>query len=160
MPGPYPLFFPSINGHQFSFTSIEVWMGGIPLPNIAFKSINYKNKLTPGVMRGTRPHKLGRTRGEHDPTADCEIYRLAWENLRVTLGIGGVGYGETSFDILVQFAELPTSPVLTDRIVACRVTETDYSNQSGTDPSTVKLTLDPMDILENGYSSIVGPLVL
>jgi hypothetical protein len=156
MPSQTPLAYPLINGRTYSFSSLEIWAGRVPIPQVAFKSINYTDKLTPGVMRGTSPHKLARTRGEHDPTGDCEIYRLAFENLKLTLGVGGIGFMETEFLILVQYADTGM-PVIRDSLVGIRITEVAASNQSGTDPTAVKLTLDPMSILWNGVPG-VSPL--
>lgn len=154
----FSIQYPLINGRYYSFASIEVWIGGVPQPNIGFKSINYKASLKPGIGRGTRPHKLIRTRGEHDASADCEMYRLAWENLKWILSAGNtIGYGETAVDFMIGYAERPEMPTLTDILQAVRVTEADYSNTQGTDPSTVKLTLDPMNIIEAG-AQIVTPL--
>jgi hypothetical protein len=143
------LSFPLVNGHAYSFSSIEIFFGDLPIPQISFKSINYEADLEPGEMRGTDPHVLGMTRGNHTVSGDAEIYRLAWEVLKRTLGFGGVGYGEVFFTIVVMYAELG-SPVITDVIRNVRITKAQMSNQQGTDPSTVKLTLKALDLNENG----------
>jgi hypothetical protein len=149
MPAVPALAFPLVNGHAFSFASVEVIFGDLPIPQIAFKSINYDSALEPGEMRGTDPHVIGYTRGNHTVKADAEIYRLAWEVLKVTLGIGGVGYGEVFIDVAVQYFEFG-SPVITDVLRNFRITAAQYQNQQGTDPSTVKLTLKGMELSENG----------
>lgn len=131
---PYPL----INGHRYSFASIEARFNGIPI--IGFKSLNYSDELQPGDVYGSRPQILGATRGKQKSTCDFEMYRLEFEVLKQTLGLGGIGYGETRFNIVAQFAELPTSPVMTDTIVGVRIAKVELSNQDGTDPSTVKVT--------------------
>jgi hypothetical protein len=151
MPGIIPaLPYPLVNGHAYSFASINVWFGNLPYPNIAFKSINYDVALDPGEMRGTDPHVIGFTRGNHTVKADAEIFRLAWEPLKATLGFGGVGYGEVFFNIVVQYREQLSMPIITDVLENFRITASAYSNQQGTEPSGVKLTLKGMDISENG----------
>lgn len=151
---PFP-GYPLVNGHRFSWVSIYAEFGNVPLPIIGLKSINYSSKLTPGAVRGTAPQKLGRTRGEHDAAGDFEMLRLEWELFKAQLGIGGMGFGEVAFPIIVQYAEVLTpipSPVVTDTILGCRITENAAANQQGTDPSTIKCTLDVLDVLWNGVS--------
>lgn len=152
----YPLF----NGRYYSFSSIEVWLGAVPLTQVSFKAINWKTALKPGMGRGTTPNKLIRTRGESEPEADFEMYLHAWETFKAALiaGTGGlVGYGEIEWDMIVQFREQPSLPVIAYHLKACRIAGEDFSNGGGTDPSTVKVTLDVMDILANG-SSITAPI--
>lgn len=157
---PYQIEYPLINGHRFSWASIEAQFGDAGLI-IGLKSINYSPKLDPGKVYGTAPQKIGRTRGKADETADCEMLRLEFENLKETLGNQGIGYGETAFDIVVQFHE-DGGPTLTDTIIGCRITAVDLSNADGTDASMAKLTLDPMRIWlgksEHSISTPVAPV--
>lgn len=160
MPGPYQISYPFINGHRYSFASIELVANGIPFTG--FKSINYSQELDAGDVYGSRPQKIGRTRGKQNSSCDAEMYRLEWENLKVTLGFGGVGYGEIPFVITVCFAEAPIlgvpQPVITDVIEGARITKSEFSNTEGTDASSVKLTFNVMVIKENGVQSITVPV--
>lgn len=156
MPGPYPIAYPLINGHRFSFASAEIFLPGNPLPVLGITAVNYSSELMPGKVWGTRSKPLGRTRGKADAKGDMEMLRLEWENLKFFLGVGGVAFGVTAFDIQVVWSELPFSPVITDILVGCRITNDEYSNQEGTDPSKVKLTLDLMGLTTNGIGSIAG----
>jgi hypothetical protein len=149
--------YPIINGHAYSFASVEIWFGLLPLPQIAFKSINYGAKLDPGEIRGTDPHVLGYTRGTHSADGDCEVYRQAWEILKSTLGAGGLGYGEVLFTIVVQYFEVG-SPVVRDRLMNIRLTESRQNNQQGNDGTTTKLTMKMMDVDENG-GRIAVPII-
>jgi len=153
----FPLSYPLINGHRFSFASIEAVFNGIPF--VGFKSINYSQELEPGDVFGSRPQKIGRTRGKANASCDFEMYRLEWENLKTTLGIGGVGYGETPFNITVTYAEQSFGgPVITDLIEGVRVTKVEFSNQEGTDPSTVKITCNVMRVKEGQtFQTITAP---
>jgi hypothetical protein len=154
---PIPAPFPIVNGHAYSFASIELWFGLLPLPQIAFKSINYGAKLDPGEIRGTDPHVLGYTRGTHSADGDCEVYRQAWETLKVSLGAGGIGYGEVLFTIVVQYFE-PAAGVVRDRLINIRLTESRQNNQQGNDGTTTKLTMKMMDVDENG-ARIAVPII-
>jgi hypothetical protein len=138
--------YPLVNGHRYSFVSIEAIING--LPYIGFSAINYKQSLKAGMVYGSRPQALGRTRGKQELTFDFEMYRLEFELLKATLGIAGVGFGETPFDTVVQYAEA-LQPVTTDTIISARIEEVDLSNADGTDPSKVKCTCSAMQILLN-----------
>lgn len=149
--------FPIVNGHAYSFASVEIWFGNLPLPQIAFKSINYGAKLDPGEIRGTLPQVLGFTRGTHSADGDCEVYRQAWEILKRTLGFGGIGYGEVLFTVVVQFFEIG-QPVTIDRLINIRLTESRQNNQQGNDGTVTKLTMKMMDVDENG-ARIAVPII-
>jgi hypothetical protein len=138
--------YPLVNGHRYSFASIEAIFNGIPY--IGFSAINYKPSLKATMVYGSRPQALGRTRGKQEHTFDFEMYRLEFEIFKATLGIGGVGFGETPFDVVVQYAET-LQPVTTDTIISARIEEVDLSNTDGTDPSKVKCTCSVMQILLN-----------
>jgi hypothetical protein len=154
---PIPIKYPLLNGKRYSFTSIEFLFGTIPL--IGIKALNYESSLEPGKVRGTNANKIGRTEGEADHTADAEIYLLEWNVFLAAVGPTGLlagGFGAVSFPIVVNYAEDVSQPVVTDIIEGCRITKVGISNQSGADPATVKLTLDPMDIKWGGLFSIAG----
>jgi hypothetical protein len=130
-----PIQFPLINGHRYSFASIEALFNDIPM--IGFKSLNYGDSLEPGEVYGSRSQLLGATRGKQKATSDFEMYRLEWDFLIRTLGVLGVGFGESYFDISCSYAEL-NQPVVTDRLLGCRIKKFDLSNTDGTDPTVVK----------------------
>lgn len=144
---PFPISYPLVNGHRYSFTSIEFGANGIVTRGVS--SIDYGDGLMPGKMRGTGPNVVGRTRGEYDADAEIEMYRLEWENLKATLGVSGVGFGETAFPIQVQYAEA-NQPVITDTLEGCRVTKVRTGGQEGNDPTKVKISLDLLRVLHNG----------
>ncbi len=150
----FQIEYPLINGHRFSWASVEAQFGSVGLI-IGIKSINYSPELMPGKVYGTAPQKIGRTRGKEDSSADCEMLRLEFENLKETLGNSGVGYGETAFDIVVQYRE-EGQPVVTDTLIGNRITKVDLQNADGTDPSCAKLTLDPMRIWLGGQNQAIA----
>jgi hypothetical protein len=143
-------------GHYFSFASIEAKVNGLIITGIT--SIDYSSKLEVGDVYGTKSQKLGTTRGKQSAEASMEMYLQDWENLRATLGAGGVGYGEPRFAIVVQYAEIATAPVKTDVLEGCRVTSVDYTNADGTDAAKVKLGLNVMRVFEGMTSHIVASL--
>jgi hypothetical protein len=156
MPPTPSLLWPFINGIVYSFRSIELRMNNSPLPIYGFKSINYNTKLTKGNVYGSRPQKLGRTRGKNEDTSSCEMLRQQFEILKGTLGAGGVGFGEVPFDIVVQYAEVG-APVITDTLFAVTIDEVDLSNSEGDDAAMAKLTLNQMRTYLNGVP-IAAPI--
>lgn len=143
-----PISYPLVNGHRYSFTSIEYGANGMIMRGVS--SIDYGDELTPGKMRGTGPNVMGRTRGEYDADAEIEMYRLEWENLKSTLGNNGVGFGETAFPITVTYGEANQPTVVTDTIEGARVTKVRTGGAEGNDPTKVKLSIDCLRILHNG----------
>lgn len=144
----YPVQYPMINGHRYSWASIEFgFNNGAVMRGI--KSIDYSHSLTPAKLTGTGPNPVGRTRGIYEVKATLEMYRVEYENLKATLGQSGVGFGETAFPITVQYADVG-QPVITDTLEGVRIVEPQFSGSEGSDPLTVKITLDPMRLLENG----------
>jgi hypothetical protein len=147
---PLPISYPFINGHRYSFVSIEAIINNIPY--IGFTAINYKPSLKAGMVYGSRPQPIGRTRGKAEFTFDFEMYRQEFELFKASLisfAGPGVGYGEVAFGVVVQYSE-KFLPVVTDTIVAARIEEVDLSNADGTDPSKAKCTCSCLDILLNG----------
>lgn len=142
-----PISYPLVNGHRYSFVSIEFGANGAIMRGVS--SIDYGDELTPGKMRGTGPNVIGRTRGEYDGDGEVEMYRLEWENLKSTLGVAGVGFGETAWPITVTYGETG-QPVVTDTLEGCRITKVRTGGQEGSDPTKVKLTIDLLRILHNG----------
>jgi hypothetical protein len=143
------LNFPDDGGFQHSFSSIEISIGGIKKV-VATKSLKYSDPLQMGKIYGTSPHKIGRTRGQSDPTGTWEVYRSAWDQLMAdVLAIGGkLGFAEQSFPIFVSYGE-PSNPLLTvqDVRLGTRIHSPEGGGQEGTDPLTINLQLDIMRIV-------------
>ena len=145
-----PIEYPLINGVRYDFSSIVFHINGDIV--LGVKEISYKNSRDRGELRGTSPQKLGRTRGQYKSEASATVYRREFDELIIKLGDG---YMEIVFPITVSYAD-DGQPLVTDTIVGCTIGEDDHSNSSGTDPTEVKLTFDPMYILINGKAPIRG----
>lgn len=143
----FPIQYPMINGHRYSWASVEHGVNGPIVRGI--KSIDYDHSLTPTKILGTGPNPIGRTRGVYEAKANVEMYRLEYENLKATLGQGGVGFGETSFTWVVQYADVG-QPVITDTLEGARIENPQFGGAEGGDALTVKFTLNVMLIKENG----------
>ena len=157
MPG---LESPLINGNYYSFGSIEAIVGAIKTAD--FTAINYSGGLEPADVYGTRPQKLGTTRGKQNAEGSLEMYLQSWELFRATLSAagfaGGVGYGEVRFPIILTFAEQPLQPVIVHTLLGCRITKVEYSHAEGTDATKANLTLNVMRLIEGVDGMIAAPL--
>ncbi len=136
--------YPDVNGKRYSFSSVEAKFNDQRY--IGFKAVAYKSSLKPGIVRGTDPNKLGRTRGQGDHTGSFEMFKEEWETLKASLGDG---FMEVPFNIVVAYAE-DGSPVATDALYGCRITDVDDTHSEGPDALTVKCELDIMDVDYNG----------
>jgi len=141
--------YPLINGHRFSFASIEARFN--ELPSLGFKAINYDDSLEPGEVYGSRPQVLGATRGKQKASGDFEMYRLEFELFKATLGsaLPPLGFGERFFDIVVTFFEFG-QPVITDQLRGCRIKKVGSANTDGTDASVIKCELFVTRVLLGG----------
>ncbi len=148
MPG---ISYPMINGNRFDFSSVQFTIAGVTFNGVA--DVNYKHALKPGELRGTRSKMIGRTRGKYEASGDITLFKSEFQQLVTLLGSQGLGYMETSFDIIVTYNELGNVPV-TDTLVGCRITDDSDSGKEGGDPTQVKLELNIMYMLRNGVSPL------
>jgi hypothetical protein len=138
---------PMINGHRYSFASIELKVDDRLY--VALQSVNYTDQMEPGVIYGTDPSPIGRTPGQRKMTANFEILRREFDDLIKYLG---ASYGRKRFSITVQYAEEGDEGVTTDLLVGCRISGVDLANTQGTDPTAVRISVSPLDIQLNGVS--------
>lgn len=141
--------YPLINGHRFSFSSVEMTFGINKF--IGVKSLNYKAMLEPAEVRGSRAQALGRTRGKYSCEGSVELYMQEWDELTTVLSAQGVGIYEATFDIKVAYAELPASPIVMDVLAGVRLKGGERALADGSDEAiTVKADLSILYIIENG----------
>jgi hypothetical protein len=149
MPGSSPI----INGHRYSFASIELTANGRLYLGIT--RISYGSSLKPGRVRGTDSEVIGRTPGDADHRCEIEMLQREYQDLIDTLG---PGFGLVPFDIQVQFAEpypyeaeatTTGGPegVTTHVIRECRIIDADFSGQDGIEANKGRVTLDPTTIV-------------
>lgn len=141
---------PIINGHEYSFASIEFIVNGLTL--VGASSINYWDRKKPGIIMNTAGQKVGRTPGVDDKGCECTMIRRNWDGLRESLT---QSFGLHVFDITVMyredgFPEIGIFPqTVMDRIVRARVIGVSPSNSAGAEPSLVKVAFDIMGIVWN-----------
>lgn len=141
---------PIINGHYYSFASIELRANGRLYYGIV--RVNYRSRLAPGVILDNDGRKAGRTPGDVEHTCEIEMLQHEYQLLIEDLG---PAFGLARFDIQVTYAEEikhsenegDALGVTTHTIVACRIVEPDLDAVLGTQPNTVRIALDPWTIL-------------
>lgn len=127
--------YPLINGHRYSYASIEADVNGKKF--YGHKEISYSQDLEPGEVRGAHSQVLGRTKGDLKAEGSLTTYLEEWKELLDALGDG---YMEKSFDITVSYAE-DGRPTVTDKLRGCRIKKVEESHSQGTDGLTMKIDL-------------------
>lgn len=136
--------YPLINGHRYSYASIELDVSGRKF--YGHKEISYNQDLEPGEVRGAHSQLLGRTKGDLKAEASLTTYLEEWQELLEALGDG---YMESSFDIVVSYAE-EGRPTTTDKLRGCRIKRVEESHSQGVDALAVKLDLHVLWVEFNG----------
>lgn len=147
-----PIQYPLVNGAGFSYSSIEVKLNGLIFRG--FKSVNFGYKRDRAKVYGNSPEPLFKTVGKSDYTADGELYFAEFNNFLTQLGPGS---GDVFFTMFVTFQQ-QNFPAVQVQISGCTLDEITASFADGTDPLTMKFTLDPLSILWNGQPFTGFPL--
>ena len=150
---PTPIQYPILNGVRHSFSSVELKLNGQIFTG--FKSINYSRTRSRSLVRGNHPDPLGKTRGENEYSADCELYLAEWNLFQSQLGDG---YGDKFFQVLVTYSENGFDTIQ-DRLEGCTMDSTESSNAQGPDPTIRKVNLMPLKIVFDESDDLATPLV-
>lgn len=127
--------YPLVNGHRYSFASIEATINGKVY--VGFKAISYDAANEPGVFRGTASQDLGTTRGKFNVKGSITMGREEFDNLIAGLGDG---FMQKRFPITVGYAD-EGSPVKTDSLSSVRITNVGNDHSEGNEALMVKLDL-------------------
>lgn len=142
--------YPLINGLRFDFSSVEANINGQVYTGVS--ELDYSHKLEPGKVRGTSAQVNGRTRGQYEPDGSFSMYKQEAAEFIAALG---PGFMEQAFDIVVHYSEVG-QPLITDRLIGCRIKSSGNSHKEGADALTVKFELDIIAVIENGIAPITG----
>lgn len=139
-----------INGNQYDWASIELKVNGVPYYGVT--AINFSQKRERGMFYGLGKHHAprGRGRGQYSAEASLEMWAGSAEELREALDDGTGNYGETIFDITVQYVEEGSNekPVVV-KLFSCVLAGEESSNSQGTDGLKETLPLSVMYITKN-----------
>lgn len=152
MPGPIAQL---INGKRYDHSSVEITIGAKPYTLIT--SISYQHSLEPGVLRGTSPHKLGRTRGQYEASGSVTMYKAEYKEMvrAIKLLNPTVGYMEVEFPVTVTYQEVAAGELNIDKLLGCRITSAEHSSSEGSDPVMVSFDIDIMKIIEDGDFAVL-----
>lgn len=142
--------YPLINGKRYSFASINMSIGIVPVFGIT--DISYSHSLEPGEVRGAHPQVLGYTRGEYSCEASVTFLKEEWDEIVTGTGLQNpsVGLLEMIIPVIVITYADQGSPISVDRLFNCRVQSIEVSSSSGSDPVEVVVALMPTHIEMNG----------
>lgn len=149
MPLGLPLQYPSTSGARPSFGHIEIKLAGISF--VGFKKIDYSRTRSREMVYGASPDPLGKTLGQNEYKASCELYLPEFNLWLSQLAAQGItlGYGDVFFDVNVTY-NAPGFGVVTDLLQGCSLDSTDAANAQGTTALTRTFELNPLKITFNG----------
>lgn len=143
---------PYTDGARHSFPSIEAKFSD----KIFFiHAINYSRERSRQLIMLNHSDPVGKTRGSNAYKADAEMLLAEYEALKTALG--GPGYGDKSFTVVVTYTETGLDTV-TDTLIGCTLDSTDSSNAQGDDATMRKFNLNPIKILFGGVDDVAVPL--
>lgn len=156
------LVFPLVNGIRHAFSSMSFVFkstsggGSEDIPDIRMflRSIDYGRKRDRGEVRANHPDPIAKTLGENSYTASMEVYRAEWNLILSTFGNG---YGDDTFTLLVTWG-LSGFETVTDELIGCHFDTSDSGGSQGSDPSVVKIDLNPLKIKFAGLDDLAYPL--
>lgn len=147
--------YPKINGVAPDWSSVEIDLGDAGIVT-GITELTYGNTLEPGVVRGTSPQKLARTRGEHDAEGSIT---MNLEDANDFIQKLGDGYLEAVFNITVNIRAPGATTVYTDRLIGCRMKGDEGGGSQGADPLQVTFPLDVMYVEKFGKKPLNDMLV-
>lgn len=147
------VYYPLINGHAFSFASIELSIGGVHVRG--FKEIKYSHKREIGKLRGAGVHVLARTRGQYDAEGSLTMWLHEWHQLQSLMGNGWM---EGIFTISVIYSEIGPLEAAGDALIGCTITSVEKGGSDGTEGLEVKVDFHIMDIQELACGTSVSPM--
>jgi hypothetical protein len=150
-----PAPFVDVNGIFVSRTSCTMSVDSLPIR--LFKGVHWNKKLTRGKTWGNRVTPRGRGRGKFEPSGDLEVYIEDWTIIRNFLAAKNParGWMLNSFTLTVTAFEEAIGGAFTVQLVGCTVSEDDNSVSDGDDQISRKLTLDVMNIIEDGIPAVL-----
>jgi hypothetical protein len=148
-----------VNGNAHSWGSILLKIDGDVFSG--FTSIEFGDKRTRtkgyGMGRHQAPSRRSRGKYEVDPVK-LEGFKGSLILVRAALaakGPDGITYGDTEFQIVVQYVEASDQPI-TVELDGCVYTATTSSDKEGADLLMETVELDCMKIYRNGLTLFDG----
>lgn len=144
--------YPVINGVSHSWADVSIDLNGEIFVGVL--ALNYSSALEPGEVRGTGPEVLAHTRGDATHEGSLELLKADGEAFLAALGDG---FGEVRFTVTASYGA-EGLPVVTDRLIGCRIKNLSQDGAQGTDPSKITLDLAPLSIRYQGKAIVKDSL--
>jgi hypothetical protein len=136
----------TINGHRYSWASIEFHIKGERFPDVT--EISYSTSGEPGLVRGTGMRVIGDTRGEADNEGSITMLKSQADRL---IQSQGNGFMLKRFNISVSWKEDEgEGGIITDTLEGVRLTNIENNPSQGTDAATVSFDMHIFRIKYNG----------
>ncbi len=154
-----PLPFPKLNGHELSRTSVDLAIDAVNITPF-FTVCDWDSVRAPGKFHGSRSKPQARTRGKVTFPSTMTVTEHAWQSVirpyLVTKGLPqGMGPQEVDVLITLAFHEPSMGPgVNVIEFVGANILSPKAGITDSDDVLMRVLTLDLMDILENGVSAV------
>lgn len=156
-----PIRYPLINGVRHSMASLA--NGGLLITSDVrnwtsngWNKLSFERTRDRGEVRGPHPDPIGMTRGQNKYTASLTLY-LAELNYLVQEVLGGPGYGDRPFSIVLQYLSNGLDTVKVE-IRGCHLDKQAVDNSVGTDATMVEIDLHPIKIIWNDQDDVDDPL--
>lgn len=142
--------YPSLNGVAQSWADIKITInvpGGAAVPVTDIANIKYSRTVARGEQRGVGMEIKKRTRGQRSYSGGITFYAEGKYTLRAALLplapiIGGrPDLSGVAFDILVQHAVTPTSPIREVQMLGCFIDEESGDHSEGSDVDKYEVVL-------------------
>ncbi len=138
---------PLINGFRYSWSSIEVNIGGVGIVNDSISELSYSETIERTKLKKSgSPLNNGRTRGTYDAEGSITMAKDKFQEMIAKLGDG---WGEKEFEISVSYRDT-NNPLTNDVLEACLFDGADVSASEGSDPVMVTLALNVNRLKLNG----------
>ena len=111
-----PIAYPLVNGSGYSYSSIELNLGGLIFRG--FKAIDFSRKRDRPKIYGNSPDPLFKVVGKNEYEASGELYLAEFDNFVTQLGDGygdvvAEGDSTTTYVFLGAAGGLPSTPSFT-----------------------------------------------
>ena len=153
-----PIRYPLVNGVRQSFASCELKIISdlLTWKPQGWSKLTFDRTRDRGEVRGPHPDPIAMTRGQNKYTGALTMY-LAEVNYLMQVVLGGPGYGDRFFSIVLQYQANGLDTVKVE-LRQCKLDKTSIDNSLGTDATQVEIDLHPLKIILNDQDDVDDPL--
>lgn len=147
--------YPLINGVRHSWASVEIKIAGNTILGIT--KVDYSDKLDPGKVRGAGARVIAFTTGTADTAGSFTILLEEFNQMIASLQTINPRWKLAMFDTIITYAEEDSGlTTIVDTLQGCRISETKIgtTEAGNSDPSLRECTIEFLDLLWNGQSSL------